>query len=481
MKKNKLIIVRGVPGTGKSTYAKSLNIVHFEADMYFQRGGNYEWDRRGLGSAHNWCLTEVASCLEAGMDVVVSNTFSTMKEMMPYLKLGYPVEVVELTEVFGNIHDVPDQIIDMMHARWEEYKPLEADDFVVDDIESCEVIDRKNLSVIAPILTLSPIEGKDRIEFATVLGYTGVVEKGLHKVGDLVLVTKYDSIVPEIPMFEFMRPFKFRVKTKKFSSEAGPVYSQVIIIPNSTLLVECSDIVKDFCTEGADWTDYIGTKKYIPAQPKNTGSQFGNMMAKGSFPGEVISKTDEMNAQSKPKLLEELAGLPYRITLKCDGSSMTTVIRNDEFTVCSRNNMLKEIEGNKFWLMARKYNIEEILKANPNYGLQMELVGPGIQQNKMCLQETEIRVFNMIDLAERKRVHDDMLIDFCMANGLPLADEISRGESFNLTLAELLAIATRLYPGTDKQAEGIVVRPLSPVFSKTLGEGLSFKVINPEF
>lgn len=120
---NRLVIVRGVPGTGKSTYAKTLGMVHFEADMFFVRNGKYEWDRRGLGRAHTWCEEMVERSLRAGMDVVVSNTFTTKKELMPYLKMGFPVEVIELTEVFGNIHDVPGQIIDMMQARWQTYDP----------------------------------------------------------------------------------------------------------------------------------------------------------------------------------------------------------------------------------------------------------------------------------------------------------------------------------------------------------------------
>lgn len=117
---NKLILVRGIIGSGKSTYAKSLNIFHVEADMYFQRNGSYQWDRRELGEAHSWCKETVKYALDQGMDVVVSNTFTTLREIQPYIDMGYPIEIVKMSKVYGNIHNVPDQIADMMLMRWQD-------------------------------------------------------------------------------------------------------------------------------------------------------------------------------------------------------------------------------------------------------------------------------------------------------------------------------------------------------------------------
>ena len=39
-----LYIVRGIPGSGKSTFAKSLGGTHFEADMFFMKNGEYKYD-----------------------------------------------------------------------------------------------------------------------------------------------------------------------------------------------------------------------------------------------------------------------------------------------------------------------------------------------------------------------------------------------------------------------------------------------------
>ena len=74
------VIVRGIPGSGKSTVARKLatgsNWQHFEADMYFyDKEGNYNFDINKLGAAHHWCERKVATALQDGWSVVVSNTF----------------------------------------------------------------------------------------------------------------------------------------------------------------------------------------------------------------------------------------------------------------------------------------------------------------------------------------------------------------------------------------------------------------------
>jgi len=48
-----LYIVRGIPGSGKSTFAKTLGGNHYEADMYFiGESGNYNFDPTKIKDAH---------------------------------------------------------------------------------------------------------------------------------------------------------------------------------------------------------------------------------------------------------------------------------------------------------------------------------------------------------------------------------------------------------------------------------------------
>ena len=56
-----LYIVRGLPGSGKSTFAKSIAKPYqvFEADQYFMKNGKYKFDPTKLKEAHNDCKNRV--------------------------------------------------------------------------------------------------------------------------------------------------------------------------------------------------------------------------------------------------------------------------------------------------------------------------------------------------------------------------------------------------------------------------------------
>lgn len=113
---NKLVIIRGIPGSGKTTLAKEsyYDFVLCEADQYFETENGYEYDRNKIKDAHAFCLDKVKQNLEKGKDVVVANTFVKLWEIEPYLKLGYPTKVVETIGEYESIHNVPKDVVERM-------------------------------------------------------------------------------------------------------------------------------------------------------------------------------------------------------------------------------------------------------------------------------------------------------------------------------------------------------------------------------
>lgn len=129
MAEQKLTLVRGLPGSGKSTYAKAMaeteGGVVIEADMYMvDAEGKYKYDRTKLQMCHEMCLRKTEIELLKGKSVFVANTFTRRWEMQPYKdvahRLGISVHVHVCNGKWKNKHHVPEETIDIMNKRWED-------------------------------------------------------------------------------------------------------------------------------------------------------------------------------------------------------------------------------------------------------------------------------------------------------------------------------------------------------------------------
>lgn len=325
---------------------------------------------------------------------------------------------------------------------------------------------QRKLVSIQKIESLQPIAGADFIEKAIVLGWSLVVKKGEFQSGDLCAFFEIDSVLPEAEWSEFMRPSKFRVRTKKMRG----VLSQGLALPIDRFGLSIEALI------GADITSLIGVTKYEP--PCNNGEEYA-----GDFPC-FIPKTDEIRLQSAPELLDEIQNLPIFATLKYDGSSATYANLDGKFYVCSRNKELLP-SNNAYWQVADRYNLEEVI---PNgYAIQGEVYGEGIQKNRLAIKGVDLAVFNVFDIREGRFLDGQEYQDFCKSLGIPVVQTLySDGPSDPThqaarTIEDFLEEARGFYSGTTNPREGIVVRPWHETQSKVLGGRLSFKVINNEF
>lgn len=129
-----LFLVRGLPGSGKTTFVNSIKLAiseivyHLEADMYFTKHDlDYEENVKiHIAKAHNWCQ----ECTEDGMlagikNIFVSNTFTQQWELDPYIRFAkkhnYVIHILTMDNHHRgeSIHNVPESVLENMEKRFE--------------------------------------------------------------------------------------------------------------------------------------------------------------------------------------------------------------------------------------------------------------------------------------------------------------------------------------------------------------------------
>lgn len=125
-----LYLIRGIHGSGKSTFAKELvpDFLVCEADKYFLVGDEYVFDPTKLKDAHLWCQAIVETYMqncELYPKIAVSNTFTTEWELQPYFELAekydYTVFSIIVENRHGNtsIHNISHETLNKMINRFQ--------------------------------------------------------------------------------------------------------------------------------------------------------------------------------------------------------------------------------------------------------------------------------------------------------------------------------------------------------------------------
>jgi hypothetical protein len=363
----------------------------------------------------------------------------------------------------------------------------------------------RKLASIQKITNLTPIEGADAIEVAQVLGWQVVVKKGEFSVGDLCVYCEIDSILPEKPEFEFLRTRKFRIRTIKLRGQISQgICFPLSILPNNEIMyLEDADVTEVLGVQKYDPDEFnvsipnksrapvykSWTKRWIPKFVLNFIWKHFPKFAKehltisqgGPFP-EYVRKTDETRVQVLQRLLTEHKGELCFETEKLDGSSITIILKDGDFKVCSRNLNLREAADSNFWKAARELDVENKMREAQkafgfkNFALQGELIGEGIQGNKYNIKGHTIRFFNIFDIDKQQYIKYADFIEVINAVGLETIPILSDNFILIDDINELVSRATRKSVFNPKIWQEGTVYVLAD--SK---DRISFKAINPRF
>ena len=272
----------------------------------------------------------------------------------------------------------------------------------------------RKLASVQKVKAVRPIEGADKIELIQILNWDCVAKKSEFHEGDMVVYFEIDSLLPDIPMLEWLKGSswsqklnRYKISTHKFRDQI----SQGLIISLDQLkqfydevVEKNSGIVKTLVypgcietpREGDDLTEVLDIEKYEP------------VISCGDL-GEIINhewyvpKTDEERVQvcAEDVLPFYMSHDDWYASIKLDGCSCTAGLFDDAFLIGGRNQFFKG--ENRYTKTVNSYcNLEAQLKAyqqaNGKYLVfQGELCGPGIQGNKLGLEKNRWFIFNVLE------------------------------------------------------------------------------------
>lgn len=129
----RLTIIRGLPGTGKSTYASDLALetgsLFVEADMFRVRDGKYRFGMDDLSTCISASNAVMRKAAKLGADVIVAGVLTkvhTIDDLVKQCRQEAPggrvkLRVIRMRKVYGDIHKVPKHVIAKMAEQFEDY------------------------------------------------------------------------------------------------------------------------------------------------------------------------------------------------------------------------------------------------------------------------------------------------------------------------------------------------------------------------
>lgn len=358
-----------------------------------------------------------------------------------------------------------------------------------------------SVAYIAKINSLTPIEGANKIELGKVEGWTSTIQKGIHKVGDMVLCITTDAVIPDNlaekwGVASYLRKGN-RVRTVKLRG----VYSECILIPLSDIGER-----KGGHNEGDDLMEWLGIFKYeppaviihLPGGKQRKQKQNPNFSIYYKFPN-LKNVPHMFNEDDDVVITRKIHGsnARYGITRKPKLSIIDKIRKffgnhyiDFEFVAGSHNVQLTDehtgFYGYNIWKEVAEYhNIEQKLwdYAKPlidsnslktGFIVYGEVYGKGVQGENYVygLEHKDLVIFDMeYDGTYLDRRLFEKLATFYVQ--LPMVEKLYEGK-WSQEIQDKFTLGQ--YVGTTKVPhEGIVISHVSGDRHKVA------KVINPEY
>ena len=187
----------------------------------------------------------------------------------------------------------------------------------------------------------------DALDVVNVVGWKCVAKLSEFKPQDLCVYLEIDSVVPkDDERFKFLETSNFKVRTRKIRG----LVSQGVCLPLSLFGWTESDVELY-----EDVSVKLGVKLF------ENYESFNAQEAVGGFPG-FVRKTDQTRLQNLHRCdIDAYSEFAFEVSEKCEGSSFTAFTRDGEYFCCSRNLVMRLIEGSRFKFLTDKYDLENKL------------------------------------------------------------------------------------------------------------------------
>jgi RNA ligase (TIGR02306 family) len=336
----------------------------------------------------------------------------------------------------------------------------------------------RKLATIQRVSEVLPIKDSENIDLVKIGGWQCVVKKGDFKVNEIGVFFEIDSFLPCNEPYKFLEKsgintdatgkHGYKIKTRKIRN----TLSQGLLMPFSTFFKNNKEV-------GTDVTEELGVIKYDPPVPACLAGE-----VKGAVPS-CIAKAHEERIQNHPEYLQDYKEMAFEVSEKLDGTSVVYYYNAGAFGVCGHNWELRETESNTLWKIAKAIKIKEaLIDIGRNIAVQGELMGEGIQKNKLKIKGHKFYVFKIWDIDaqyyilpwDRLAVCDALyrLINNDAFNHVPIIHN-------SFLLKNYVSVPQALQAAHGPSKINLEVQREGLVFKSKTNSSVSFKVVDNEY